>query len=423
MIDSPGVWGRFGKNFVLARVDSLDYQSDESGNQVLDENQNPIPTGLINITFLEKGGGRNKVPFVMPAAGNSQFMGGLPELGSLCVCAFGQTNDPLIIGFLPPSIHGLVGARQTLPNLVPGELYAQASIPDYDINAQANFFTGANIWLDRYGRLKITGLDYEFVMGYLLSNEFTDAVTQLVDPVTQSPIYFREKIKGTERRVDDLGNAFFSYPKDTYSEVGGDNTKTISGEETKTFKRGFTWQDGKGNSIVLQDTGALVITLNGGSLQITSQGNVLHESGAAHTEVVGSDWSSTVGGNALQVVAGQRTSQIGGVVGEEGDLKTVSFGDDEEHILTGKKLIRALTGVTLEATGGPVNLGSDLAFHPVPHGDILATYLGDIVTLLGTIAAAIPLGGPGAVTAVTTFVSTVLPGLTATLNSLNVNTD
>jgi len=365
----PNVFDRFGYKPILARVDAIDYQVDGKGEQVKDDLGNPVPTGLLSITFLEKGGGREKVPFVMPVAGNSMFAGGLPELGSLCLVAFRQGNDPVIQGFLPPSLHSLMNSRQTVPNLVPGELFFQASIPDYDVDAQANFFAGANVYFDRYGRYRIVAHDYEFIIGYVLSSEFTPSVTRFVDPVTGQPIYMREKVKGTERRIDDLGNAVFSFPKNHVEQIGGDKSTTVSGAENKVSKRGFSWGDGKGNSVELKDTGEMVITLNGGSLQITSMGNVTHESGANLSDVVSEEKSLTVGGNVHNTIGGQRLTQIGG-----DDTKTVVEGDAEEHVMAGRKLIRALN-IILEATAGTVALGSEDASHPVPRGDDLLTIL------------------------------------------------
>lgn len=401
----------FGSRCLLARVDSLDYLTDEGGSQVLDVNQNPIPTGLLSITFLERGGGRTKVPFVVPA-GNTAWAGGLPELNSLCVVSFRQSNEPIILGFLPPSIHALVNSRQTVPNLVSGEQFFQASIPDFDVNADANFFAGANVWLDRYGRLVIRGLDYEFVMGYLLSNEFTSAVTRLVDPVTGQAIYFREKIKGVERRVDDQGNAVFSYPKARNTQVGGDSTETVNGQATFTSKRGFTMQDGKGNSFALNDDGSMVITLNAGSFTVTSMGNVTFENGASRSEVTADDEKSTVGGDQALNVGGKRSTQIGGAVGGVSDLKVITTGDDEEHIITGSKRIIAAQQAIL--SGLEVLLG-ELASHPIPLGDILLTIINDIIAMVSALAAVVP-GGVGP-PAIASFLAT-LAALTPTLNSL-----
>jgi hypothetical protein len=411
-MNDPKVFTDFTSKLAIARVESIDYLVDGTGSQVLDGNQNYIPTGLLNVAFLEKGGGRNKVPFIVPS-GNSAFSGGLPELGSTCVVGFGQAGEAIILGFMPPSLHALINSRQVIPNLVPGEQLIQGSIPDFDANADANFFVGAQVYLDRYGRLKITGLDYEFVMGYLLSNENTPNVTKLIDPISGNPIYFREKIKGFERRIDDKGNAFTSYPKNKVSQVAGDRTDTVNGQVSFTAKKGFNWSDGKGNSVQLNTDGSFQIILGNGTLQLTSMGNIVQECGATLNKTIVDDDKATIGRDYTRSILGKRSIQVGGSDGAPADELIVTLGDSTETIVAGSKIIEAAEAAVLS---GSVNMIGIAAVQPIPLGlNLLAILSGTngILPMIAALAALVP-GGPAAIAP---FASALVP-LLAAMNSL-----
>lgn len=324
--------GGFGSRLVLARVESYDYLTDETGGPKLDEYGNGIPSGLLNITLLEKGGSRSKVPFVLPNTGNTMYGGGLPELQSVCVVGFKQMNDPIILGFIPPSYHHLVSTRQTIPNLVPGEVLHQASCPDVDVNGDDNFFRGARVWLDRYGRVRIECQDYDFIAGYVLSDEFTPNVSRLLDPVTGNAIFMRERVgTGYERRVDDKGNVVFRFGKDAHTQVGGDKNTTVSGKETRTANGGWSFTDGRGNEVAISPEGKLQLTAETGTIELYSLGNALEMFGAALSQMIGQNLQTVVTNDEDRVIGGKR--------------ETVIKGNDTTTIRTGNLKIETTIGM------------------------------------------------------------------------------
>lgn len=348
----------FGSRLLLARVESYDILLDEMGTPKLDEQGNTVPTGLLNVSLLDKGGSRQKVPYVVAAGGNSMFLGGPPELGSLCIVGFRQSNDPVIIGFLPPSIHGLVSDRQTLPNLVPGEVFLQSSSKDVDTNGNVNFFRNARVWLDRYGRVRIEAQDYEFITGYILGNEFSPTVSRLKDPVTGNPIFMRERVGiGVERRVDDQGNAVFAFNKDEFTQVEGNKHTTVKGMDSRVANAGLSYTDGRGNGVVVTPDGILQAVANAGSFELQVFGNSSEEIGANQSVMIGGDRSKVVTKNETSLVGNKRDTTIGA-----GDKTLVATGNSTEKVVLGDKNISALdlnllADVTARMDGELVRLG------------------------------------------------------------------
>lgn len=381
----------FGSRLQLAKVEGYDFLIDDSGALVKDASGNVIPTGLLSISFLERGGGRSKVPFVLPVAGNSAFIGSLPEIGAFCVVGFKQSEDPIIIGFIPPSIHGLVNARRTTPNLTPGELFLQSSTKDVDSEARENQFRGASVYFDRYGRIKVATEGYEMIMGYVLSNEYTADVSRELDPITGNPIFFREKmVGGVERRVDEQGNALFSVTRDLHKEVGGNATVTIAGTETRTIKGGFTYQDGAGNTFRTTRDGGILISANSGTMHFTSLGNVVEEFLANQSTIVGVSRSVVVTADDLLKVGGRRNVQITGLPGLVSDITTLLTGSKEYHAVAGGWLARASGpagpqgNATLEAVFGRVLLGRGTASQAALLGNLWVSFMTSIMTALAT---------------------------------------
>lgn len=344
----------------VGRVDGYDFVNDLATNELaLDEQGNPIPSGLLTITLLEHNGNqKKKVPFVLPAASNSMYMGGMPEIGSMCIVGWKQQNAPVVIGFLPYGVANMVRTRRTIPNLAEGEVYLQSSNRTVDADDVENFFKGASIWLDRYGRVRVTGQDYELITGYLLSNEFTKNPTFLKDPVTGENVFLRERVSGSvERRIDDKGNEVQQCSGTAYIRA---NKVDVLSEATiiQTAKQGHRYADLNGNRLEIAANGVVRLSAPSGSLEFITQGsqtvlvagNVQRTVMAALLESIGTDVSRSVGGNVLTEVGGSRD-------------ETVTGGDWIDKTSDGKREIIASEAIILQVTDdvGPIKFGSDSA--------------------------------------------------------------
>jgi len=388
----------FGSRLLLAVVEGYDFLLDDAGNEVQDNVGNSIPTGLLNIRFADKGGERSKVPFLLPTAGNSAFIGSLPEIGAFCVVGFRQQEVAIILGFIPPTIHGLIKSRRTIPNLAPGEVFMQSSTRDVDATVRQDFFRGASVHLDRYGRIKLETEGYEMVMGYLLSNEFTAEVSRQLDPITGQAIFFRERIvDSVERRVDEQGNAIYSVLKDDFTEVGGNKTTTVDGTETRIIKGGFTYKDDAGNEITLKPDGGVSIVAGSGSLNFTSLGNMTEQFIANQQTIVGVSRSNVITIDDLLKIGGIRTVQVAGLIpnavglpvpaipGQAVDVYSVLAGDMERHIFNGDWITRLRTGnATLEALIGRVLLGRGTASEAAMLGNAWVGFMTALLFALST---------------------------------------
>lgn len=375
-------FGDWTSKLNLARVESYDFVTDENtGELQLDTFGNPIPSGLLNIILLESVAARNKIPYVMPITGNSMYMGGLPEIGSLCVVGFRQQDQPIIIGFLPFGIDHMVRQRQTLPNLEEGELLLQSSKHETDDAENPNFFRGARVWLDRYGRIRIDLQDYELVTGYLLANEFTPEVTFVNDPVTGESVFLREKIVGgVERRVDDQGNEVRTYGGTSHVFAGGDIRQTAENKvDIKAFK-GALLRDDRGSKFEITEDGTIKIEAPSGALEQFTQGTHRTTVGGQQTITVMESIFRTIGGSVTDIIQGDLLTEV------SGDKTETINGNVVEKLTDGKKTIIAKEAITLETTDqfGPLKLGSDDSDQPVPLGTILSVALADLLTILQT---------------------------------------
>lgn len=284
----------------MAKVTGHGVQRDAAGQVLVDGNGNEVHTGFLTIELLDRPGTRENVPYVLPAVGNSLFMGALPEVGALCIVGFRQQQQPVIVGFLPPSISGLVRGRQTVPNLEPGEVLMQSGTHGTDSAGNENVFRGARVHLDRYGRIKIEAQDYECTIGYMLSNEYSQNVQYAIDPVTNNPVYFRERTLGVERRVDKEGNSFRAVGGDDLKQVVGNQTHTIGGALAVTARLGMVFQDARGNQFGMQEDGTMLVTAKQ-DMTVSVSGDSAEEVSAAKSTVVANDYQVACGG-AYQAV-------------------------------------------------------------------------------------------------------------------------
>ena len=90
--------------------------------------------------------------YVVPLAGRSMFMGGLPERGSVCLMVSMKTqngigNQRIVIGFVPVPINMMIAGRKEMANMKEGEIRIQPST--YDEHAE-DFFSGATAHFDIY---------------------------------------------------------------------------------------------------------------------------------------------------------------------------------------------------------------------------------------------------------------------------------
>lgn len=352
-----GTLGDFGRPMV-ARVTGYDFESNERGELQLDENNNPIPTGLLEIELLDRPGTRTKVPFTLPMAGNAMFMGGLPELETLCIVEFRQQNNPVVVGFLPPGIANLKTQRGQIKTPLPGEILIQASTSSADFQGNNNFFKGASVKLDRYGRYTVTlggvgkdqeGKDtlekkYELVIGFMLSNEYRGNVAYMTEPVTGQPVFLRESVLDgqVERRVDSVGNAVFRFGKNVDERIGGTHTEEKVGRWTVTCRQGLLIQDDLGNKIELTPEGKLTIK-TAGQLDLVANGSQVQAIGGNQDVQVALRRAATVGEDDILAVAGSLKQEVA----KDHELH-VATGSSMEDVILGKKQIHATLGIELE---------------------------------------------------------------------------
>jgi len=367
----------------LARVESYVFATDENtGELIVDENNNRIPSGLLNIRLLESNAPRKDVPYVMPMTGNAAYMGGLPEIGSYCVVGFRQQNQPIIIGFLPFGIDNMVRQRRTIPNLEEGEVYLQASNRTVDIDNTPNFFRGARVWLDRYGRIRIDTTDYDLTIGYILSDEFEPNVQMLFDEVTGENVFLRETLPGgTIRRADDKGNIINQSGGSTYEITGQDKIVNADSRIEHVALQGQIYRDASGNKFEITEEGSVLIESPSGNVEIFAQGShTVSVSGHLRQSII-KGMFRTVGERFYESVQGDVEREYGGSVDE-----TISGGSVITKITDGKKEIIAKTGITLETTDqfAPVKIGSDGAKAPLTLGDIAINMMNQLKIILET---------------------------------------
>lgn len=389
----------WSNKLALARVESYVFQTDPVTNDLaVDDDGNNIPTGLLNITMLDGTIPKKDVPYVIPAAGNTMFLGGLPELGVMCIVGWRQQNQPIILGFLPYGIDQTVRLRRTIPNIREGEILLQSSSRDTDLEKNQNFFRGARVWLDRYGRIRIDTTGYDLIIGYVLSNEFKSTVSYMSDPVTGNPVFLREKFTGgRSRRVDDHGNEVNEYGDSAYFNTVNDYNVTAQRSVNVLAFGSQTYQDRQGNLLQIDENGVIRLSSPAGSLEFNTQGSQnISVGGNVQSSVLGSVFQTIGDRLSTQVGKGGVDTEVAGKVDE-----TVTGGDWTEKVSAGVKDIIAALGITLEVTSltGKVVIGSSNANEPVPLGNTLVSALSRLAVILQTpvIGTSPPGGGPVAI--------------------------
>ena len=177
-----------------------------------------------------------RATYIVPMAGRSMFLGGIPERGSVCFMVnmkgdsqTGSMGARVIIGFMPVPINMMITARHEMDSLKEGEIRIQ---PSSYSDATKDFYSGASIHQDIYGRMIMESGDDDFqiVIGDLLSNEYTDDVVIVKDSITGEAVCFQESYKDTKysRRVDKAGNTMYRVLSEIW-DIQGDSIRRIDG--------------------------------------------------------------------------------------------------------------------------------------------------------------------------------------------------
>jgi len=219
--------------------------------------------------------------YVVPLAGRSMFMGGLPERGSICLMVSMKTqngigNQRIVIGFVPVPINMMIAGRKEMANMKEGEIRIQPAT--YDEHAK-DFFSGATAHFDIYGRLIIESGDdnLKIVYGDLLSDEYTDDVVIVKDAITGEAITLSEKYKDSySRTVDKKGNTVYRVLSEIW-DCQGDSIKRINGNFIVSTVENIKL-DRQGSFIQISDEGFQIVSMK--DVFLKAIGNIAMNSGS-----------------------------------------------------------------------------------------------------------------------------------------------
>lgn len=399
-----------------AKVVAHEVRIGADGQPVLDQNGNVVPTGLLRIELLDRNEIREHVPYGLPMAGNSTYMGGLPEVGTICIVGWRAKNRPVILCFLPFGLDNVSEERGTVPTLEPGELLLQGSKTDLTDDKEKQIFAGPRLWFDRHGRIKLETTDYSLLAGYVLNGEFGTDPQLVEDPETNDPILFRERIGTTERRVSQNGSEVKITPGDRHERIGGNYYLEVGGDLIQTLRSGILLQDKKRNGLLItpDDTAQLqgnakARVKSGGNVELEAHGNI---AGTALGEIgytAGTSFNLLAGGS----IGMRSASPIGGL-----SLSAINAID-----LTAVKgmnlnaLLFSLLAASTEIRSAEIKIGPPIVplVNPFVMGIELAAFMTALLSALVALSASVlpnPTGAAGLSTAATTF-GTLLSSLPA----------
>lgn len=352
--------------FEFGLVDSLEYidpdkDKDKSDKRV-SEGENITPSKHFSGYVWVKKFSDNSVVkalYIVPLAGRSMFMGGMPEKGSVCLMCRVANNigesSRVIIGFVPLPVNLMIAARKEMENLNEGELLFQSSTYDQTMD---DFYSAASMKYDIYGRLIMENGqdDFRVVIGDLLSNEYTEDVDYLKDAITGEVVCFQEKYKDKySRSVDRSGNSIFRTLSALW-DVMGDEVHRISGryvisstEQIRLEQRGNYIDMSKDGFKVMSSKDFIVNVIGGAEISSGSYmafSSFLDLSLSASASVVMKALKEF-----LMVAAGNVT-----LSSSEKEVIVEAFKDLSLKSLTGKVDIKAALNATLD--GVRVNLGN-----------------------------------------------------------------
>jgi len=320
-----------------------------------------------------------KALYIVPMAGSSMFLGGMPERGSVCfmcrVVASGENTSRVILGFIPVPMNMMIMARHEMDHMVEGEMLFQGATYDSEVK---DFYSSASMKSDVYGRLVIENGtdDFKIIVGDLLSNEYTEEVDYLKDSITGEVVCFYESYKGKySRSIDKSGNTIFRTLSALW-DVMGDDIRRISGRfivssnEQIRLEQNGSYMDISKDGFDIACAKDFVLNIIGGG-QINS-GSFLALSSFLNLSL---STSSSAIVKALQEILLSSGSKItlssaaGGIIiealGEAGDVSISSLiGNVGIDSTAGKVEITAALTASLKAKGivtvdgSKVNLGS-----------------------------------------------------------------
>jgi len=281
-----------------------------------------------------------RATYLMPLSGRSMFFGGMPERGSVCFMvnmkgdmSTGAPGARVIIGFMPVPINMMITARKELEQLKEGEIKIQSS--SYDEHTK-DFYSGASAFFDIYGRLIIESGDDDFqiIVGDLLSNEYTDDVDVVKDPITGETICFRESYKKNKysRSVDKAGNSIYRILSEIW-DIAGDSIRRIDGQFIVAT----------GEDIKLESRGSFMTITNEGC-KVSSARKIFFNS-------VGSGEFNAGGYLALSSFLDLSMTSSSGIVGK--CLKEMLLSAGKQITISSaqaKILLKAFTDVEIKAT-------------------------------------------------------------------------
>lgn len=348
-----GTYGTFGR-LCLARVVAHEVRVSEDGTPETDDNGNPLLTGLLRIELVDRAETREHVPYCLPSVGNASFMGSLPEIGSTCVVGWRAGDLPVIIGFLPFPLDTVSQTRGTVPNVEPGEVLLQGSKTTFDSGGRLDHFVGPRLWFDKVGRIRIDAEDYTFMHGYVLDREYDVDPEYVLDPVTEQPVLFRERVGLVERRVDRTGTEIKSVGNEMVERIAK-LWQVTAGSIKLTSRDEASFQDAKGNGLFISTEDITEIRGNsgvqvksGGTIETESSGDTAISSLASVKVMAGEKLALFgTGGNPLDPTGVEVKSVLGPI-----SIQALA-GDIEMFSATGNVAVVSLAGKLLLVGGAP----------------------------------------------------------------------
>jgi len=165
-------------------------------------------------------------PYLMPLAGDSQILGGVPEAGAMCLLVAIGESEYVILGFLPTPLDMMISKRHELDSLMTGEIVMQSSTYD----GEGEHWKGASAKFDTYGRLIIKSGDEKFkiTVGDLLSDEYTDDMVIVKDTITQLSLVYKQEYGQFSNSIDSNGSLIQRW-HNILSDIKGDIASTAGG--------------------------------------------------------------------------------------------------------------------------------------------------------------------------------------------------
>jgi len=304
-----------------------------------------------------------KALFIVPLAGRSMFMGGMPERGSICfMCKVANpTGDAsrVIIGFVPVPVNMMIAARKEMESLNEGEMLFQGSTYD---ETMGDFYSSASMKYDCYGRLLIENGqdDFRIVIGDLLSNEYTKDVDYLKDSITGEVVCFQEKYKDKySRSIDRSGNTIFRALSVLW-DVMGDEIHRIAGRYIISSSEQIRLEQ-RGNYIDMSKDGFKVMAAKDFIVNVVGGAEISSGSYLAFSSFLDLSLSTSASivmkalKEFLMVASGKVT-----LSSSEKEVIVEAFEDIILKSLTGKGELSALQDVAVTSKVGKVDIKAEL---------------------------------------------------------------